>query len=101
MNIANNILRIMRQKGISRRELIERLKGKVDRTHVYRILRGETAMPTIDKVKEIANALAARFDVRQLHDYWFRGGYPEVWLKNNQRFSNVWMQNYLQPIELS
>ena len=57
MNIANNILRIMRQKGISRRELIERLKGKVDRTHVYRILRGETAMPTIDKVKEIANAL--------------------------------------------
>lgn len=45
---------------------------------------------------EIVNALAARLDIRQLHDYWFRGGYPEVWLRDNQRFSNVWMQNYLQ-----
>jgi predicted AAA+ superfamily ATPase len=47
-------------------------------------------------VDDIANTLSARLDIRQLHDYWHRGGYPEVWLKNNQRFSNIWMQNYLQ-----
>ncbi len=48
------------------------------------------------KPNDIVNALAARLDVRQLHGYWFRGGYPDVWLKNSQRFSSVWMQNYLQ-----
>ena len=30
------------------------------------------------------------------HDYWFRGGYPEQWLKNNQRFSKLWMANYIK-----
>ena len=49
-----------------------------------------------EKPAEIVNTLTPRLDVRQLHEYWHRGGYPEVWLKNNQRFSNIWMQNYLQ-----
>jgi len=48
------------------------------------------------KPAEIVNVLTPRLDIRQLHDYWHRGGYPEVWIKNNQRFSNLWMQNYLQ-----
>lgn len=30
------------------------------------------------------------------HDYWFRGGYPEPWLKNSPRFTKLWMQNYVQ-----
>jgi len=30
------------------------------------------------------------------HDYWFRGGYPEPWMKNNPRFTKLWMQNYVQ-----
>ncbi len=45
---------------------------------------------------EIVHSLVARLEAGQLHDYWFRGGYPEVWLRNSRRFSNVWMQNYLQ-----
>lgn len=58
---------------------------------VFYSLAGQTKDPA-----EIVDALTARFDIRQLHEYWYRGGYPEVWLKNNQRFSNLWMQNYLQ-----
>lgn len=45
---------------------------------------------------DLVHSLAARLDLRQLHEYWFRGGYPEVWLRNSQRFSSIWMQNYLQ-----
>lgn len=35
-------------------------------------------------------------DLQQHHDYWLRGGYPEVWLKNNPRFHKLWMQNYVK-----
>lgn len=40
--------------------------------------------------------LPLRLDLGQSHDYWLRGGYPEPWLKNQPRFSKLWMQNYLQ-----
>ncbi len=63
---------------------------EVEESDFYR-LAGQTGKPC-----EIVDALAARLDVRQLHEYWHRGGYPEVWLKNNPRFSRIWMQNYLQ-----
>lgn len=32
----------------------------------------------------------------EVADYWFRGGYPEPWLKNNPRFSRTWMDQYVQ-----
>ncbi|MGB3916495.1 MULTISPECIES: ATP-binding protein [Thiothrix] len=35
-------------------------------------------------------------DLQQHHDYWLRGGYPEPWLKNNDRFHKLWMQNYVK-----
>jgi len=28
--------------------------------------------------------------------YWFEGGYPEPWLKNNVRFHDVWYEQYLK-----
>lgn len=31
-----------------------------------------------------------------IHDYWFRGGYPEPWILNNKRFSEVWFGQYIQ-----
>jgi predicted AAA+ superfamily ATPase len=34
--------------------------------------------------------------IQTQHDYWFRGGYPEPWLKNNPRFTKLWMENYVQ-----
>ncbi len=63
---------------------------EVKESEFYRLV-GQTRKPA-----EIVAALAARLNIQQLHDYWHRGGYPEVWLKNNPRFSKLWMQNYLQ-----
>ena len=31
---------------------------------------------------------------KAVHDYWFRGGYPEPWLKDDARFSEVWASQY-------
>jgi predicted AAA+ superfamily ATPase len=33
--------------------------------------------------------------VKDVHDYWFRGGYPEPWIKNSGRFRSVWMNQYV------
>lgn len=49
------------------------------------------------------SATAARFltlrprgDIRQVHDYWLRGGYPEPWLKPGARFRAMWMSQYVK-----
>jgi hypothetical protein len=38
----------------------------------------------------------ARGDIRQVHDYWLRGGYPEPWLKPGARFRATWMSQYVK-----
>ncbi len=45
---------------------------------------------------EAFRQLTPAIPLKELHDYWFRGGYPEPWIKNQPRFSRLWMQNYLQ-----
>jgi predicted AAA+ superfamily ATPase len=40
--------------------------------------------------------LPVRLNLARIHDYWLRGGYPEPWLKNQPRFTKLWMQNCLQ-----
>ena len=34
-------------------------------------------------------------DLHQIHEYWFRGGYPEPWLKNDPRFQELWFEQYV------
>lgn len=41
-------------------------------------------------------ALRARGEIRQVHDYWLRGGYPEPWLKPGSRFRAAWMSQYVK-----
>jgi len=41
-------------------------------------------------------ALPNRITLAGLHQYWFRGGYPEPWIKHSSRFTKLWMQNYIQ-----
>jgi hypothetical protein len=38
--------------------------------------------------------LKPRFTLQEVHEYWFKGGYPEPWLKNSPRFTKLWMDNY-------
>jgi hypothetical protein len=35
-------------------------------------------------------------ELQAIHQYWFRGGYPEPWVKNTERFTRLWMQNYIK-----
>ena len=34
--------------------------------------------------------------LQKQHEFWLRGGYPEPWIRNNPRFTKLWMQNYVQ-----
>jgi hypothetical protein len=35
-------------------------------------------------------------ELQTIHQYWYRGGYPEPWVKDTERFTNLWMQNYIK-----
>ncbi len=35
-------------------------------------------------------------DIQQIHKYWFQGGYPEPWLKDSDRFQDIWMEQYIK-----
>ncbi len=41
-------------------------------------------------------ALRPRGDLRAVHNYWFRGGYPEPWIKRAARFRQLWMDQYVR-----
>jgi predicted AAA+ superfamily ATPase len=32
--------------------------------------------------------------IQDVHDFWFKGGYPEPWLKKSDRFHSLWMNQY-------
>jgi predicted AAA+ superfamily ATPase len=34
-------------------------------------------------------------NIRDVHEFWFSGGYPEPWLKKNKRFHSTWMNQYV------
>jgi predicted AAA+ superfamily ATPase len=37
-----------------------------------------------------------RGDLQSLTDFWFKGGYPEQWVKNNPRFREIWLDQYIK-----
>jgi predicted AAA+ superfamily ATPase len=45
---------------------------------------------------DLAQINSSRGDLANVHDYWFRGGYPEPWLKNSDRFRSLWMDQYVR-----
>lgn len=46
-------------------------------------------------VTTMVNELEMLGDIRDVHDFWFRGGYPEPWLKPVKRFHATWMNQYV------
>lgn len=46
--------------------------------------------------KDFLTLSSANLSVSQQHEYWMRGGYPELWIKKSPRFTRLWMQNYLK-----
>jgi predicted AAA+ superfamily ATPase len=49
-----------------------------------------------DDIHDITTLLTPTASLEDIHDYWFRGGYPEPWLNNNERFSDLWFTQYVQ-----
>lgn len=45
---------------------------------------------------DYVDALEERADLSASHDFWFRGGYPEPWVKNSARFHSTWMDQYIR-----
>jgi predicted AAA+ superfamily ATPase len=42
--------------------------------------------------------LKPRLSEAQVHQAWWRGGYPEPWLKNSPRYTALWCENYLRSL---
>ncbi len=42
------------------------------------------------------NSLRERTSLTDIHKYWFAGGYPEPVTKNDDHFSELWMDQYVQ-----
>ena len=52
------------------------------------------AMGSLPKLLE----LRPRLTDAQIHDSWWRGGFPEPWLKASPRFADLWCENYLRSV---
>jgi len=44
---------------------------------------------------ELLNTIKPRLDIRQVWQYWFSGGYPELWTNSDPEFSRLWQRNYI------
>jgi len=45
---------------------------------------------------KIIDSLKEKASLNEIIDYWYRGGFPEPWIKKESRFSDVWMEQYVQ-----
>lgn len=45
--------------------------------------------------QDLVNGLRPCADIKTVHDFWLRGGYPEPWVKNSHRFHSLWMNQYI------
>lgn len=48
------------------------------------------------KPADLIENLKPRGTVGRVHDFWFRGGFPEPWLNGGEQFRKRWVDQYLQ-----
>ncbi len=65
----------------------ELVKGDADFYHIFK---------EPDAFKTTVNSLKDRASLADIHNYWFFGGYPEPVTKDDDRFSELWMDQYVQ-----
>jgi predicted AAA+ superfamily ATPase len=46
--------------------------------------------------EDLISGLKQRGDLGLAHDFWFRGGYPEPWLRAGETFRAQWIEQYIQ-----
>ncbi len=47
-----------------------------------------------DELEAFVRGPRLSLSVQEVHRYWLRGGYPEPWIRNSDRFHRAWMENY-------
>lgn len=55
--------------------------------------------PAVTAADLVGNA-RARGDLQALTEYWLKGGYPEPWVRNDPRFRETWMDQYVRAYVL-
>lgn len=48
------------------------------------------------QAKDLVHECCPRADLEALTDFWFRGGYPEPWLRDDDRFRELWLDQYIK-----
>ena len=85
--------------------ITESLAGRVGIIEIAPFSYSETCQSTVPNLLKLFAAdcsvasilnLTPRSTPSAIDDYWFYGGYPEPWLRNNDRFRAVWMEQYLK-----
>jgi len=69
----------------------EEVTETLRRDSFLRRLRDRGAEP-----QDLISRLKPRGDLVLAHDYWFRGGYPEPWLRKDEGFRRQWIEQYVQ-----
>ncbi len=69
----------------------EEVTGTLRRDSFLRRLQDRRAEP-----QDLISRLKPRGDLALAHDYWFRGGYPEPWLRKDEGFRRQWIEQYIQ-----
>ena len=46
-------------------------------------------------VRDFIGELKPIGSILDVHEFWFKGGYPEPWLKKSKRFHSIWMNQYV------
>lgn len=48
------------------------------------------------RTEDLVAGSGPRGELEDLTDFWFRGGYPEPWLRNDDRFRELWLDQYIK-----
>ena len=93
------------------RSITESLAGRVgiiemsplSWSEIHRSDRPGTIELLLDRSTTAADLVAegsARANLKSLTDYWFKGGYPEPWIRNDHRFRELWHDQYIKSYVL-
>jgi hypothetical protein len=55
-----------------------------------------SAVRLADELDAFVAGPRSRLSVQEIHRYWFRGGYPEPWVRGTDRFHLAWMEGYVR-----
>lgn len=46
-------------------------------------------------IKQLLQQTTSRLSIQQIYHYWLKGGYPELWVRDQPDLQKLWQQNYI------